>query len=217
MPIREVWLTSSLQKLFEEPDLISNKEKEAIAELLSESIDELAEALPIVSPVELARDIHGGVDKLIQVRQRDPISQAKQITCRKGCAHCCSQIVASSDIEAKLLAHVMKEQGLTIDRARLERQAGRNDASWLEQSAEDRTCVFLGPDNTCRVYEHRPASCRKYFSISDPSLCDLTTNPEGRVSVWFALYAEMVTSAMFTACTTGFLPDLLLAELRREP
>lgn len=56
-------------------------------------------------------------------------------------------------------------------------------------------------------------SCRKYFSISEPELCNIEKHPKHKTAVWFDLRAEVFTSAMFTAAGCGFLPDLLLAEI----
>lgn len=61
-----------------------------------------------------------------------------------------------------------------------------------------------------KVYDQRPASCRKYFSITPPELCNIERYPTSPVNVWFALNAELVTTALFTAQGCGFLPDLLL-------
>lgn len=215
MPTKNVWLSSTLRELLDQPSM-TEAERDTITGLLIDSIDDLTQLATSMVPADLAKDIHSGVDQLVSMRQRNPVSEADKITCRKGCAHCCSQIVASSEIEAALLVQTARKHGIVLDRAKLERQRGRNDSTWLEQSPEDRVCVFL-KDNLCQVYDDRPASCRKYFSISDPSACDLIANPGGQTQVWFAAHAEILTSAMFTVSQTGFLPDLLLIELGRKP
>ena len=215
MSTENVWLTSTLRELLHMPET-TDADKETMGKLLLAAIDDITNASTALPSAELVQDVHAAIDGLITIRREKPSSESNKITCRKGCAHCCSQIVAISAIEAALLARAIRDNFLSIDMAKLERQQVRNDATWLELSPEDRTCVFLGEGNLCRVYDDRPASCRKYFSISDPSACDLVANPGGRTQVWFALNAEIVTSAMFTVSPTGFLPDLLLAELRRS-
>ena len=37
-------------------------------------------------------------------------------------------------------------------------------------------CVFLGPDDRCRVYAARPLGCRTFF-------CERTTHPDGRTGL----------------------------------
>lgn len=216
METRDVCLTSTLSVLMHEPG-VTESQKNSMAGLLLEAVENVSTLNASLSAEDVAMVIHAGVDRLISARQSNPQYEPDKITCRKGCAHCCSQIVSCSAIEAALLVQVARKKNMALDTAKLQRQSGRNDATWLEQTAEDRACIFLGADNLCQVYEDRPASCRKYFAISEPSLCDISANRGGDVQVWFDVYSEILTSAMFTAGQVGFLPDLLLAELRRRP
>lgn len=215
MPTEQFSMTSSLNILLRD-EILSEQETNAIAEALIDGTDAMRASAEVMPPILLAREIHDEIDVAIAKRQANPISQSEEIACTKGCAHCCYQIVACAPAEAQRLLYVAEKKNLTIDRAKLQRQEGRNDTTWLKQPREDMACVFLGPDNLCQVYDDRPASCRKYFTISAPPLCDLSTNSSGKTKVWFAIGAEILTSAMFTGIGSGFLPDLLLAEMRRS-
>jgi Fe-S-cluster containining protein len=160
-------------------------------------------------PVRIAFTIHEVVDERV-ARMRATSKNGSEITCRKGCAACCHLHVDVFPHEAELLLWVAKGLGVEIDWARLERQAPKDDDSWHELPKQDQRCVFLGDDNTCRVYEHRPGSCRKYHVLSAPALCDTETNPGGRVGIVFDVEAEIVHSAAMTAYGGGSMATVLL-------
>lgn len=135
---------------------------------------------------------------------------SERIQCRKGCAHCCRQFVAIWPGEARLLRAYAAELGLVVDEARLTRQAGRSAANWNRLAPEDRACVFLAPDGSCRVYEHRPNVCRKYFAVSDPDHCNTVKHPGGKVLRWVAVEAEAIETAARTVNRGGGMADELL-------
>lgn len=73
-----------------------------------------------------------------------------------SCAHCCkttSPIVTARDVER--LSKGLKIRPSDI----LEKYMNADGASWVMNSAP---CPFLGPDNFCSVYDHRPSACREY-------------------------------------------------------
>lgn len=98
----------------------------------------------------------------------------EEVKCRRGCSHCCHNVVVATEDEADLLAFAMIEGQIEIDRDLLKRQSefAGTDHEWFLQPKSENRCVFLSEDNSCRVYEYRPASCRKYFVVTDPSQCD---------------------------------------------
>lgn len=140
----------------------------------------------------------------------------EHITCTKGCAHCCKQIVMVTQPEGERLFELANERGIPLDAGRLERQAVQDDNGWLTLQGDDRNCPFLGADNTCQVYDERPLSCRKYFVVSDPELCDIEKHPMDKVRVCYSVDAEVLTTAAFTALGSGSMAQVLLAEIRRE-
>jgi Fe-S-cluster containining protein len=96
----------------------------------------------------------------------------RPVTCRKGCAGCCYQLIEISIAEGILLSHWV---------------AARDDARpWIRRlfrAARDQTgptvtvashfdraipCVFLAPDRVCAVYDHRPLVCR-YLVVRSPA------------------------------------------------
>lgn len=138
-----------------------------------------------------------------------------EISCRRGCAGCCHYEVEVTGDEAELLAALVAG-GLPVDRARLARQAARERKSpeWSRHGHPDNRCVFLGEDGACRVYEHRPAICRKHLVTSPAAAC---TETDGAVAPVRVLLAEILVSAALSLEGTTFasLPKLLLAALPR--
>jgi Fe-S-cluster containining protein len=103
----------------------------------------------------------------------------KQITCKKGCAHCCKIRAVSTPIEAELAVDYATKNNIPIDTARLEKQKDMDVEEYM--FSPHRTCVFLQEDNTCGIYPVRPFACRTYFVISDPDLCDVPKHPHYEV------------------------------------
>jgi hypothetical protein len=145
----------------------------------------------------IAYYIHEEVDERIaHLLKTSP--HAKDVKCRKGCAHCCAMYVGISPEEGKLLRSIAVGQRIEIDEARLARQAEKTEETWLELSDEDRRCVFLAEDLSCRVYSSRPTGCRKYLVTSDPDLCDVRKHPGGDVGVLISTDVEIMQSAVMT-------------------
>lgn len=199
--------------------------KALVAQLTDqESLDAIENALDgytaQLEPFKKARaeyqrkELHMLADELI----RDEIlinGKPEHITCQKGCAHCCKQIVMVTQPEGARLFELAKERGIPLDAGRLERQAVQDDNGWLTLHGDDRNCPFLGSDNTCQVYDDRPLSCRKYFVVSDPDMCDIEKHPRDKVRVCYSVNAEVLTTAAFTALSSGSMAQVLLAEIRR--
>jgi len=100
-------------------------------------------------------------------------------SCLKGCASCCHFNVDISDEEAELLASLVLDGEIPIDRERLALQAGltKGKNQWPPTPCIESRCVFLGKDKICRIYEHRPLACRKCFVTSDPQECATASSP----------------------------------------
>lgn len=97
-----------------------------------------------------------------------------QISCKAGCSHCCHNTVVITECEADLLVTWMGEQKIEIDQELLKRQAAftGSDSEWFRLPKTENRCVFLDDQNKCKVYEHRPASCRKYVVTTPAEACD---------------------------------------------
>ena len=162
--------------------------------------------------------VHNEIDSVIREDQRNPARGAGGIKCRAGCGGCCSIPVSVSFSEAQMLVKAAVKQNIPLDEGKLYRQsqAVGDPAKWREMSDEDRRCVFLSEENNCRVYEVRPAACRKYFSVTDPEFCNDKKYPGHPVGVWFSLRAEVIDSAAMTVFGAGHMAEQLI-KAKRAP
>jgi uncharacterized protein len=122
-------------------------------------------------PKERARFVHNVVDEYNREIFSHPIVQ-QFLPCKSGCSGCCHTQVGITSDEAELLAERVND-GIKIDYKLLEIQlnAGNNPAGFYQLEYQDRRCIFLGPDDSCKVYEDRPAVCRTNAVLGDASQC----------------------------------------------
>jgi uncharacterized protein len=160
--------------------------------------------------LSVARTVHAEMDGVLG-RDRAKSAESGDITCRKGCSHCCHGPVEIWPHEAALLVAFAREAGIEIDRARLERQSRCVAGTWRQQPQADRACGFLGDDGACRVYAARPNACRKLFVLTDPELCDAQKHPPDAVGRWVSWEAELMESAALEVFGAALMPRALLA------
>jgi Fe-S-cluster containining protein len=110
------------------------------------------------------RDVLRIVDEL-SARNVD----GRPVSCTKGCAGCCHQVVLVTMSEAVALLEAHPE--IAARRAELEAETDYllHPETNLD-TAYGRPCVLLR-DKLCTVYADRPIACRAYFVSSDPALC----------------------------------------------
>ena len=162
----------------------------------------------------VARGVHIAIDNVLE-QDRKKSATSGDIQCRKGCDRCCRLPVEIWPQEAALLVESAREAGMELDKARLERQSQYTMDNWRQQPAADRTCVFLGDDGACKVYEFRPNACRKLLVVTDPALCDAEKHPADSVDRWFSWEAEILESAALEVFGAALMPRLLLAKLSK--
>jgi len=124
------------------------------------------------------------IDYAIYMPLKGIIEEAERdITCKKGCSHCCSRIVVASRLEALALAeyieaHSGEEFNTLIDHINTHAETQKNfidersekqdeDAIWFNKQIP---CPLL-KDGICSMYEGRPLSCRIHNSLDDPEKC----------------------------------------------
>jgi Fe-S-cluster containining protein len=158
-------------------------------------------------PEGIAAGMHDTIDEAV-THTKAVAPRASEVSCRKGCSHCCHIDVCITIEEAKLLVYAADEAGVAIDAERLAAQAAPK--RWADVPQEERACVFLGSDGACRVYEHRPTVCRKHHVVSPPDECDTFKNPGHKVLNFVSIEAEIFCSAAFAALPSGRMAQMLL-------
>lgn len=104
-----------------------------------------------------------------------------QVTCKRGCTHCCYQAVALTFPEAVVARLEAGDDWWKAHSVEVERRA----ALWIRKTTRiewlmsKTPCIFLdGID--CRIYDVRPITCATYMVVTDPELCS-PDHPGGEV------------------------------------
>jgi Fe-S-cluster containining protein len=151
-----------------------------------------------------------GFMKLVDQNIKDTLPPiGEKISCKKGCAYCCSINVDISAEEAILLINYCEKNKIEIDWQKLEIQKEYNHTNYLSLDKESRKCVFLSNDNICKVYKYRPISCRKYASLDKPKKCD-SNDGDRKIKRFASPTAEIIACAVMTATEFKPMASLLL-------
>jgi Fe-S-cluster containining protein len=109
----------------------------------------------------------------LQLRSR--LSEAgAEITCRKGCHHCCHYPVFITLLEGLALYQGLKAGGLWTSALQLALQQHAELTRGLATEVWALSliaCPLLDPQGLCSAYEDRPFACRVTYSVGNPSDC----------------------------------------------
>lgn len=114
------------------------------------------------------------------------------VQCARGCSNCCHQMVYGvHSFEAAAIGEYLDGRGRSAEilaklelrerefaRVRRDREAVAGE-SWEDRESAvalaffelRHPCVFLDSAGACSIHSRRPYACRRFFSLSDPSLC----------------------------------------------
>jgi Fe-S-cluster containining protein len=168
---------------------------------LTTAIDVPTGFIPITAIVPVTRRLG---DEAAQLEIQQAITAGQTISCRKGCAACCRMLVPVSAPEAFALREYVEQlpterrtplltrindtkerltrEGLwdrLTDVAEASRPVPDEELDPINQSyyALRIPCPYL-EDETCSIYEARPAACRELLVTSPAELCqDMVQNP----------------------------------------
>jgi Fe-S-cluster containining protein len=112
------------------------------------------------------------------------IGSLDEVTCTRGCHHCCYQMVALTLPEAVAMLDKSGDRWWRENQAEIESRA----MLWLSNTMDrrkwmgsKRPCIFL-KDGECSVYRVRPFACATYAVVTDPDLCS-PDNPGSQVGI----------------------------------
>jgi len=104
--------------------------------------------------------------------QRDVITQRRlQIECKRGCSYCCHLRVEIRPHEAFVLAEHIATRFDAAQRAAIVTRLEANLSRIAPLTAATHiragiACSLLDDTGACSAYDARPATCRKYHSVS---------------------------------------------------
>jgi Fe-S-cluster containining protein len=163
----------------------------------------------ISDQVERAKFLHEKVDHYNQEVFSHPL--VKQLSpCKMNCSACCHTQVSVNSDEAILL-HKRVKDGVSIPMDRLKKQmAALNDHDeFYKIPFEDRKCVFLSEEGSCRIYEDRPSVCRSNSVLGTNAQCD-TSRGVQQTHLVKTPKADLVVYESFSASPeNGSLPYML--------
>ena len=140
------------------------------------------------------------IDILVKQAVDDIGEEGEQVSCRKGCNHCCHLLVEVSWSEAMEIAqwlNTLTEAKRDHFLSRIKENAGvarglfsqskkdkqyvgcvQDDETEISDTTHDqyfygekRPCPFLGEAGECQAYSVRPSACRMHLVTSEPALC----------------------------------------------
>jgi len=149
-----------------------------------------------VKPVKSRRMLpvfQGISDLFTEIGEKEVAARGEQISCKKGCAACCRQLIPLAEIETHHIAELVEslpEPTRAQIKQRFEKAwhhftkigwIDRLDASAaatpekrqslaVEYFQEYIDCPFL-EDESCLIHENRPLACREYLVTSPAEHC----------------------------------------------
>lgn len=152
---------------------------------------------------------------LLKAKIENP-EMTENISCKSGCANCCSLFVEVTDVEADIIVTELVNKNMLIDENKMRKQAFYSKSNWFTQSFDDRACVFLNADKSCSIYNARPSACRSMIVISDPKHCKEVENDKENVTFLDNYECEIIRMAIVnTAKELDSLPALVNRKLRK--
>lgn len=184
--MRKLWITSTLNQLIQN---YKNASFEEIESLILERSKFYSEE------IELAKYQGYSKEEILNgfYVQMDLIAKdIKNVSCKKGCNFCCHINVDISETEAQL---ILIEEVLSSDQVGIFKE--QKDYTMQEHSEKYSPCGFLSELGECSIYSVRPLSCRKYFVVNEPNLCDVRFNGiHGQVQIKADLELEVIVCVL---------------------
>lgn len=164
---------------------------------------------------DLTTITHQVCNKVIETLTNNDDPNFQNISCKKGCSHCCKYMVSLSSAEAFFLHNHILSMPADTRRSTLHSflRAARiisanripnMDASQMTEYEElhaisnwfnklNLTCPFL-KNNACSIYNFRPLACREHLATNDPKGCKFSSiEKQQLVNIPFSIAQAMMT------------------------
>ncbi len=167
----------------------------------------------------------------VQLSITEVEKSGKEISCRAGCAACCSQLVPISKIEAYNISILVRDLSAMKKQVVVKRFKKAHDqlldSGWIARmgtgvglSAEDRQslaleyfgegieCPFL-ENESCVIYSSRPLACREYLVTSSAKHCSDPTEETidaVPVSLPISATAHKISGEILANGEPGYIP-----------
>lgn len=129
------------------------------------------------------------------------------IACQKGCCHCCFFPVTCPPQVTTDIASYLKEEFSVVELNELKKEMEQYIAA-LKPNQPRLKCPFLNSENSCRIYERRPLSCRS-FTSSDSAQCKASLLDNRNITqdpIKHRIF-QAATTALMAAAKRNDLPD----------
>jgi Fe-S-cluster containining protein len=192
---------------------------------LQAQVDVPTNLIPITNIVPVIRSLG---DQAQDLEVANTLQTGKTISCQKGCAACCRQMIPISPPEAFALVEAIHtlpqehqdriKQNLAQTHLRLQMAGLLSTLQDLANSPRQQTdedldslnrayyalrlpCIFL-ENEICSIYAHRPAACRGHLVSSPAELCqDMVNNPIQELHI--PIRAATILSLLWADLTGG--------------
>jgi Fe-S-cluster containining protein len=201
------------QQLASVLDELSFEQQSQVGEALVKTMTGLKK----IQKEKRAEFIYSQIDKAMVVDKKDK----EKVTCKKGCSHCCQQMVFVTDDEANLLLPLLLKENETLSPQTLDylTEQSKYDTGTIfdfwKLPKEKSSCVFL-KDNVCTIYPKRPNACRTLQVTSKPDNCSKDKPIHTEIQKKVNLDAEIWAAAALgmPKTVTDTMPKIILKKYR---
>ena len=161
---------------------------------------------------QIVRSSYQFIDAKVQANLQN---DGNRSTCKRGCSYCCHLNVGIGKGEAKILSkdlshdqiqHLKKQRDVLTKLGKDNYEDFPHEVDW-----ETSACVFL-KNNECSVYEDRPMACRMYYVVTEPKLCDVISNKDGKTGQLVTYEAEIMRAVITHYYHNKPMPIYILQE-----
>jgi hypothetical protein len=150
--------------------------------------------------LDLPRNLDWRAKRMLEITDELAAMVTPLAPCKKGCSHCCYQMIAISSWEAAQIAKVTGKKIASFDGYNPEEDSREE----MVKKYTGKVCPFL-VNKECSIYEVRPLICRSHISVADdPIPCDIKNNPGAKVPYFNMSDLNMIQGFLFIGANCKF-------------